>query len=152
MRCWVTGSRGVEEEEERQRECAKGQEGEEEMARYELKEGSRGWNKKSPVQEPERKGEGQRSQALLPILERDDFFCRARRSLRNALNGVGMDGSVTWSLWCQSGKWMEEGNSEQGELHQEGNSSPSKRKQYLRLAGGHGDGKPGRIQGIAGKK
>ena len=47
---------------------------------------------------------------------------------------------------------MEEGNSEQGELHQEGNSSPSKRKQYLRLAGGHGDGTPGRIQGIAGKK
>ena len=44
---------------------------------------------------------------------------------------------------------MEEGNSEQCELHQEGNSSPSKREQYLRLAGGHGDGKPGRNQGIA---
>ena len=44
---------------------------------------------------------------------------------------------------------MEEGNSEQCELHQEGNSSPSKREQCLRLAGGHGDGKPGRNQGIA---
>lgn len=65
------------------------------MAKYELKEGSRGWNKKSPVQELERKGEGQRSQALLPILERDDFLRKARRSLRNALNGMGMDGSVT---------------------------------------------------------
>lgn len=44
---------------------------------------------------------------------------------------------------------MEEGNSEQGELHQESNSSPRKREQYLRLAGGHGDGKPGRNQDIA---
>lgn len=60
-----------------------------------LKEGSRDWNKKNPVQELERKGEGQRRQALLDILERDDFLCRARRSLRNALNGVGMGGSVT---------------------------------------------------------
>ena len=102
---------------------------------------------KSPIQELERKGEGQRSQALLPMLERDDFLCKARRSLRNALNGMGMDGSVTRSLWCQSGKLMEEGNSEDGELHQESN-----RKQYLRLAGGHGDGKPGRIQNIARKK
>lgn len=47
---------------------------------------------------------------------------------------------------------MEEGNSEDGELHQESNNSLSKRKQYPRLAGGHGDGKPGRIQNIARKK
>ena len=63
------------------------------MARYEPKRRLQGLEQKEPSSRAREKGRGQRIQALLALLERDDFLLRQSGSLRNLLSGVEVGGS-----------------------------------------------------------